>query len=98
MLSSKYGLLMVSVFLVLFIGMVADSIELVYISGITETFEMPENAIEQAFSILTTIGKLMTFRLVSIPIVVQVFINTFLLYPIMIFVGYVISTWIRGTD
>lgn len=98
MKSNKYGLLILSVFFLGFITFVANAIELTYLSNLDESYAPPENFIDQAFSILGTFWRLVTFRVYGLPSFVNAILGFTVYTPILFFIGFLFINWIRGND
>lgn len=98
MTSHKYGIMIIIVFFMGFLVFVANAIELQYLSNIDETFVMPENFIDQAFSILGTFGRLITFRVLGLPNFVNAVLTFSFYTPVVFFIIMLVVNWIRGVE
>ena len=90
----KYKIVFLGSFFILLMTYIANSIEISYLSELDTEFTTPENTLGSAWSMLQTFGKIMTFRLESVPPV----LNLFLFVPISFVFGFIFISWIRGVD
>lgn len=98
MKNTKYGLMMIWVFLLGFITWVLNSIEISYLIDKDEGFTVPENFIDQAFSVVGTWWRMITFQVYGVPSVVQTILGFAFYAPLTTFIAMLVVNWIRGTE
>lgn len=98
MKNTKYGLMMIWVFMIGFLTWVLNAIEVDYFIENEEAFVEPENFIEQAFSIVGTWWRMITFQINGVPSFVQGILGFTFYAPLLTFIGMLVVNWIRGTE
>lgn len=98
MRSNKYGLMMIWVFVVGFLTWVLNAIQIEYFIENDPVFEKPDNILSQAFMIVDTWWRLITFRIDAIPPFVQGILAFTIYAPLLTFIGMLVVNWIRGTE
>lgn len=94
---SKYGIAILTLILIGFLIFMINTTEMATLAQL-DTFTQPENFIDQAFSIIGTFWRMVTFQVVGMPSLVNVLLNIFIIYPIGAFWALMIANWIRGNE
>lgn len=98
MKSNKYGLMMIWTFVMGFLTWVLNAIEITYFIEADEGFVKPDNFIDQAFSVLDTWWRMITFRVYGVPLFVQGIFAFAFYVPFFTFITMLVINWIRGVE